>query len=195
MTELSYEGSQHDILADFYNNNAVQQIDRNNKIFKESIAANLKEANLLAKDLETQLDRLKMEHKRYQKCYFEWQEARVKYLKMETNQNIPRNEIAKQKNASENLDVCCENLKSVYASQLMSTNKYQQEYYHRLLPEVLNALQNIEIERVEGFKDALSTCLKEEKSITPILNKCRKDMEEALWQVNPSSDSYLWIDR
>ena len=58
---------------------------------------------------------------------------------------LSRNEIAKLKSLCESRQRQCDELKGIYASQLLKTNKVQSEYFHQQLPAVLDGLQSLEV--------------------------------------------------
>ena len=108
---------------------------------------------------------------------------------------MSRNEIAKLKHTYESLLAQCEDLKGSYASELLRTNRYQAQYYHKDLPAVINNLNNIEIDRIDFVKYALDQCVAAEKQVAHIIEKCREDMENAIQMIDPVADSELLIDR
>ncbi len=56
----------------------------------------------------------------------------------------------------------CDAAKGKYASQLVKTNDFQQQYYRELLPKVLEGLEDMERERLELFREALMRCVAKE---------------------------------
>jgi len=195
LQEIGFQAGQHEILAALFGNDIPKEIEKIQKIMNETLNENMLNSSKIASELENHLQKLEKVQKRYGKSYSEWEEAKNKYLKMDSNPNISRNEIAKQKLASETLNVEFEDIKGTYASQLLKTNKYQDDYYYRLAPCVLNDLQKIEIERIESIRNILFMCVKAEKQVAPIISRCRQDMEEALLNICPAADSEIFIDR
>jgi cysteinyl-tRNA synthetase len=120
---------------------------------------NLKDAKKLSEDLNTMYKDVEKTRNKYKKSFLDWEDAKDNFMKAEKDGILSRKEIAKLKSMSNSRNAQCEDYKGVYASQLVKTNKYQEKYYYKDLPGVINSLQNIEIDRIEYIKQALNQCV------------------------------------
>ncbi|QQP48973.1 Uncharacterized protein FKW44_009467 [Caligus rogercresseyi] len=86
----------------------------------------------------------------------------------------------KLKNVMNARSQTCDVHKGHYASSLLETNDFQRDYYTRLLPDVLDALQGLEREQISILVEALSSYASKEQDILPILGKCTSEILSAL---------------
>jgi hypothetical protein len=132
---------------------------------------------------------------KYKKSFLDWEDAKDNYMKAEKDGILSCKEIAKITSQSNSRHAQCEDYKGAYASQLVKTNKYQEKYYYKDLPGVINSLQNIEIDRIEYVKHVMKKCVTAEKQIAPTIDKCREDMENLIQTIDPVADSFFSITR
>ena len=88
-----------------------------------------------------------------------------------------------------------DDMKAQYAHQLIETNKSQNEYYYKLLPNVLNMLQSLDVGNCEFFKNTITKCIKKEIDVTPIVTKCLEEMDNLIRKVNAWQDSEKVINQ
>ena len=192
---MGFQAGQLEILSETFSKSIPSEIQKKVREINESTKTNLKEANKISEELEIQDQHLEKTKKKYHKSFTDWKSAKANYLKAEEDGMISRKEIAKLKSMVGFLNVECEDYRGVYASQLMKTNKFQAEYYHKKLPAVLNNLQNIEIGRIDYLKHVMDRCVDAEKHSANIIDKCREDMDTSIEKIDPVADSDLLIDR
>jgi len=192
---MGFQAGQHEILSETFSKIIPIEIQKKVRDISENTKTNLKEANKISEDLESRNQHLEKTKKKYHKSFTDWKSAKANYLKAEEDGMISRKDIAKLKSMVGFLNVECEDYRGVYASQLMKTNKFQSEYYHKKLPAVLNNLQNIEIGRIDYLKHVMDRCVDAEKHSANIIDKCREDMDTSIEKIDPVADSDLLIDR
>ena len=195
LQELGFQAGQHEILAEMLTVKLHHEVQKKVKEIAKLTKNNLKEAKKLSEDLNSMYKDLEKTKNKYKKSFLDWEEAKESYTKAESEGILSRKEIAKLKSFSNSRSAQHEDYKGVYASQLVKTNKYQEKYYYKDLPGVINNLQNIEIDRIEYFKHALNQCVAAEKQVAPIKDKCREDMENLIQTIDPVADSLNLIPR
>ena len=172
-----------------------QEVQNKTKEITKLTKKNLRDAKKLSEDLNSMLKDLDKTKNKYNKSFLDWEDAKENFRKAEKDGILSRKEIAKLKSLSTSRSAQCEDYKGVYASQLVKTNKYQEKYHYKDLPGFIDSLQNIEIDRVEYFKDALNQCVAAEKQVAPLIEKCREDMENLIQTIDPLADSCKIITR
>lgn len=193
LQELGFQAGQHEILSDMLSVKLQQEVQKKTKEIAKLTKNNLKEAKKLSEDLNSMYKDLEKTKNKYKKSFLDWEEAKDNFTKADSEGILSRKEIAKLKSFSESRNAQHEDYKGVYASQLVKTNKYQEKYYYKDLPAVINSLQTIEIGRVEYFKDALAQCVAAEKQVAPIIERCREDMGNLIKTIDPVADSLTLI--
>jgi len=193
LQEIGFQAGQHEILAETFSQKLHLELQRKSKEISKMTKKNLKDAKNLSDDLDNIYKDLEKTKNKYKKSFIDWEDAKENYIKAEKDGILSRKEIAKLRSLSNSREAQFDDYKSVYASQLMKTNKYQDQYYNKHLPTVLDGLQNIEMDRIECFKDALNQCLDAERKVAPILDKCREDMGSLVQSIDPTEDTHLLI--
>jgi hypothetical protein len=108
---------------------------------------------------------------------------------------VSRNEEEKLRSLARGKQVQAEEYKARYAQQVVRANQRRETFYTSTLPAVLDSLHAINIERATSWQQTLLEALAAERSVVPILAKCREDMETALVAVSPEADCQLWVER
>ena len=195
LQELGFQAGQHEILSEMLSVKLQHEVQKKTKEIAKLTKNNLKEAKKLSEDLNSMYKDLDKTKNKYKKSFLDWEEAKDNYTKADNEGILSRKEIAKLKSFSDSRNAQHEDYKGVYASQLVKTNKYQEKYYYKDLPAVINSLQTIEVGRVEYFKDALNQCVAAERQVAPIIERCRDDMGNLIETIDPLADSLALIPR
>ncbi|VDP37858.1 unnamed protein product [Soboliphyme baturini] len=85
--------------------------------------------------------------------------------------------------------------KSSYAKQVQEANDYQHKYLTDLLPEVLEALCELDSSRVMHVQRLLKKCIEIERSVLPVMEKCLDDMMNETDRINPAEDCEAVVER
>ena len=195
LQELGFQAGQHEVLSEMLTIQLQQEVQMKAKEIAKFTKKNLKDAKIISEDLNSMYKDVEKTKNKYKKSFLDWEDAKDNYMKAEKDGILSRKEIAKLKSLSNSRNAQSEDYKGVYASQLVKTNKYQERYYYKDLPGVINILQNIEIDRIDYFKHALNQCVAAEKQVAPIIDKCREDMENLIQTIDPVADSCIIIPR
>ena len=195
LQELGFQAGQHEVMSEMLSIQLQQEVQKKAKEIAKFTKSNLKDAKKLSDDLNLMYKDLEKTKNKYKKSFLDWEDSNNTYMKANNDGILSRKEILKLKSHSDSRNAQHEDYKGVYASQLVKTNKYQDKYYYKDLPGVINSLQNIEIDRIEFFKHALNQCVAAEKQVAPIIYKCSEDMENLIKTIDPVADSCNLITR
>jgi len=88
-----------------------------------------------------------------------------------------------------------EEYKATYAQQLVRGNAAQQDHYQRSLPAVLETLQALSVQRGEAVKEVLRACVKAERDVAPIIQRCQEEMSQQVEAIQPADDTRLVIQK
>ena len=195
LEELGYQAGQHEILGEVFMVKIPEEIQEKTKAIAEITKKNMKDAKKLSEELDIMYKGVDKTKQKYQRSFLDWEDAKEEYLRASKDGLLSRKEISKLKSVSDSRQAQQEDCKGIYASQLMKTNSAQDQYYYKDLPVILNTLEKTEIDRINYVKVVLGQCLVAEKQAGGIIEKCRKDMETAINNIEPTHDSELVVER
>merc|ERR1711997_339718 len=153
------------------------------------------EAKKLGEELDKSSRALDRSKQKYRTAYITWEIANNSYAEAERNGNVTPIEVSKLRSVAGSKQHISDDCKGQYAQQLLKTNQFQEQYYFSHLPAVLNNLQNLDHTRISYIKEVLSNCLREERSIVPIVSKCYEGMDTAITGIDPSINSVMVVDK
>ena len=193
LEEVGYQAGQHEILSDVYGKESCQAIEKHVK----SVRTQTKKIKKEAEDFE---ERMKLSYKQLEKRKINYVEAHADLEATKTasendEKNISRLELDKKISVTNKKTRVLDDAKAQYAHQLIKTNNAQKDYYDTQLPSVLNNLQDVYIDNVNMFKNVVGVCIKQEQSVSPIINKCHLEMVNILDKVDGDTDTNIVINR
>jgi len=194
LEELGYQAGQHEILGEVFMVKIPEEIQEKTKAIAEITKKNMKDAKKLSEELDIMYKGVDKTKQKYQRSFLDWEDAKEEYLRASKDGLLSRKEISKLKSVSDSRQAQQEDYKGIYASQLMKTNSAQDQYYYKDLPVILNTLEKTEIDRINYVKVVLGQCVVAEKQAGGIIEKCRKDMETAINNIEPTHDSELVVE-
>ena len=195
LEELGYQAGQHEILGEVFMVKIPEEIQEKTKAIAEITKKNMKDAKKLSEELDIMYKGVDKTKQKYQRSFLDWEDAKEEYMRASKDGLLSRKEISKLKSVSDSRQAQQEDYKGIYASQLMKTNSAQDQYYYKDLPVILNTLEKTEIDRINYVKVVLGKCVVAEKQAGGIIEKCRKDMETAINNIEPTHDSELVVER
>ena len=154
-----------------------------------------KEADVIEKNLNQSYKLLDNKKQKYLKAHQELEVTINNFKKTEFDGTISRQDVDKMRAVSNKKTRESDDSKAQYAHQLIETNKIQYEYYYKLLPNLLNNLQSLDVGNCEFFKNTINKCIEKEKDVNPIVTKCLEEMDKLIGEINAEQDSELVIDR
>ena len=172
-----------------------EEIQEKTKAIAEITKKNMKDAKKLSEELDIMYKGVGKTKQKYQRSFLDWEDAKEEYLRASKDGLLSRKEISKLKSVNDSRQAQQEDCKGIYASQLMKTNSAQDQYYYKDLPVILNTLEKTEIDRINYVKVVLGQWVVAEKQAGGIIEKCRKDMETAINNIEPTHDSELVVER
>jgi len=195
LKETVYQANQHESLADVFAKEIYNSIKKKCKEFtetaKEYAEEKKKHDNEKAKS-DMQLERVKV---KYQRSFFDLEQAQMDYNKADASNDVSRNQIQKLAKTTDSRKMYCDKMKGDYAHELMRANETQRQYYYQYLPAVFNNLQALQISRGTFVKDTFTRSVAAEQEAVPIVVKCLEEMDRFVKEIDPSEDTHLVIQR
>jgi len=182
------------MLEEILSEKLVAEIQQKTKEIHKLTKKNLKDYKKIAECLDTfykDLDKAKL---KYQRSFIDWEDAKEDHLKAEKEGVLSRKDVCKLKATSDSCSNQLEHYKGLYASQLIKTNEAHNSYYHTMLPELLNNLEQIEWDQIDFQKDILKRAIDAEEDASKIKGKCRIDMIKAVDEIIPQRDCLIFTD-
>jgi len=195
LQELGYQAGQHELLADTYGKECSRAIEERLKDVKNEMKKLKKEADVIEKNLNQSYKLLDNKKQNYLKAHQELEVTINNFKKTEFDGTISRQDVDKMRAMSNKKTRESDDSKAQYAHQLIETNKIQYKYYYKLLPNLLNNLQSLDVGNCEFFKKTFNKCIEKEKDVNPIVTKCLEEMDNLIRDINADQDSELVIDR
>uniref|UniRef100_A0A0K0FY70 Formin-binding protein 1-like n=1 Tax=Strongyloides venezuelensis TaxID=75913 RepID=A0A0K0FY70_STRVS len=195
MTEINSLAAQHEIIAEKMKKdifNSIQVKCQNFRQMRKNFMGDLQKGKV---DLQAEFDCLSKQLKHYTKAFKEAENAYLKFDKAEKNMDISRADLAKAKNNAEVKHQYCREAQGNYLKQLEKYNKVDEEFYTNKLPEMLNNIKKMDIERIIEAKNAINTSVKAEMDVINVIQRCYNDMNEAATSVNPEKDTDTVVEQ
>lgn len=193
--ELWDLAGQHETIADRISEDIVKALHALNVESKHNRKKSIQEGGKLQSQLQIQIEKLDKAKKRYEKAFSDAEKSSETYKKNEQDMNLAKIEIDKSRLVMEGKQQCSEECKKDYAYEVEVTNKYQQEHYNKLMPEVFMQLQVQEETRVSKVKDSIGSMASIETDVVPIVNRCIEGLHAAADLIDPKGDLQLAIDK
>jgi len=195
LQETKYQANQHESLADLLVKSLTTKIQKKVKEFSEVTRKSIKEAKRISEEKEKSDRGIEKSKIKYQRSFFDWEQAEMDYTKADSSNEVSRNQIDKLKKTSTARQRMCEQYRGDYARELIRANEHQRAFYYTNLPTVLNNLQNLEVSRTNFLKEVLLEGVQAEKEISPIIVKCLEEIERCIESIDATADTQLVIDR
>uniref|UniRef100_A0A183BYV8 SH3 domain-containing protein n=1 Tax=Globodera pallida TaxID=36090 RepID=A0A183BYV8_GLOPA len=129
------------------------------------------------------------------KAHLDAQGAHVKCAKADKNLHLSRIELERAKTNVNTKNAICEQSKQNYAAQLGATNQAKFDHYNVILPQLLEDMRQLDVERIEFSKKAMLDCVASETSVLNIIQRCYSDMNTAIGTINPNRDTLAVVEQ
>uniref|UniRef100_A0A913HE17 SH3 domain-containing protein n=1 Tax=Strongyloides stercoralis TaxID=6248 RepID=A0A913HE17_STRER len=189
MTEINSLAAQHEIIAEKMKKDISSSILMKCQNFRQMRKNFMGDLQKAQNDLQVEFDNLARQLKYYTKAFKDAENAYLKFDKAEKNMDISRADLAKAKNNAEIKHQNCRETQGNYLKQLEKSNKIHEEFFTIKLPELLNNVKKVDIERIFEVKNAIYTSVKAETDVTSVLQRCYNDMNEAATSIDPEKDT------
>ncbi|KAI1709241.1 fes/CIP4, and EFC/F-BAR homology domain-containing protein [Ditylenchus destructor] len=187
--ELDSLAAQHETIGEKMKREIVPSVGDKCLGLRSGRKKQLQNLHMLNSSFRDQVDHMAKLEKNYNKSFKEAQQAQVKYEKADKNRELSRLDVDKAKNNAIEKNQLCEQAKQSYAHGLESANHAQHEYYNLKLPNLLEEMRRLDVDRIESTKSAMMDTVSAERSVTKIVERCYNDMETAISAVNPENDT------
>lgn len=107
--------------------------------------------------------------------------------------DLSRIDLEKAKNNVLIKNQASEQAKQTYANGLEIANHAQHEFYNVKLPNLLEDMRKLDMERIEFTRTAMSDSVNTEKGVFNIVQRCYADMETAISAINPERDTLVVV--
>ena len=195
LQEVTDLANQHEVIAENISSNIVRDILFQLKELKNERKEHLTKGHQLQQQYTLALNLLDKSKKSYEKAFKESERALEAYHKADADLNLSRAEVEKAKNHSITKGQICEDAKTEYANQLQKTNDLQRRHFTESMPEVFNALQQMEERRIACIQSYMKQSAQIQKAVFPIIDRCLEGIIQASEKINAAEDSALVIER
>ncbi|KAI1709520.1 fes/CIP4, and EFC/F-BAR homology domain-containing protein [Ditylenchus destructor] len=187
--ELDSLAAQHETIGEKMKREIVPSVGEKCQGLRSGRKKQLQNLHMLNSSFRDQVDHMAKLEKNYSKSFKDAQQAQVKYEKADKNRELSRLDVDKAKNNAIEKNQLCEQAKQSYAHGLESANHAQHEYYNLKLPNLLEEMRRLDVDRIESTKSAMMDTVSAERSVSKIVERCYNDMETAISAVNPENDT------
>jgi len=195
LCEVGYQAGQHELLSESLGKTVASEIKSKVKEVTKGTEQCKKEVKTLTGSLDKSLRSLEKARNQYAKCHTEWGQLREEVKRAEGDPTMARQDVEKVKGLAVAKQRQLEEYKATYAQQLVRGNAAQQDHYQRSLPAVLETLQALSVQRGEAVKEVLRACVKAERDVAPIIQRCQEEMSQQVEAIQPDEDTRLVIQK
>lgn len=107
----------------------------------------------------------------FRKAFREAEIAYVKHDKAEKNMELSRLDLERAKNNVHQKNQHCEQAKQSYAHSLEMANHAQHDHYNAKLPNLLEDMRKLDVDRIDSTKQAMLDSVHAETSVLNILQR------------------------
>lgn len=195
ISEITDMAGQHEWIAENLTNSTMKSLHLLIQQIKNDKRKYLQENSKQNSNMQTQWQQLDKFKKQYEKAFRESEKARELFNKADADINLSRAEVEKARSFMTQKQQACDNAKSEYGAELQKTNDYQREHFGKLIPEIIQRLQDLEESRINSMTSLYKECADTERKVMPIVSKCIDGMEKASSLVSSSTDIKVVIDK
>eukprot|EP01137_Pigoraptor_chileana_P019250 Opistho-2@80013 len=176
---------------------AAQLVESFKTLIKDKTADRKKilaEGAKLQANLKRQMEDLEKVKQKYEKCCKEAEVAHQTFAKADKELNIKKSDVDKLKNAAQQKKQLAEEANNDYILCVEKTNSIRQSYYNTELPQVLNALQQMDEDRTSQISQLFVSYSEIERGTLSIITSCLNNIREGAEKIDPHGDSALFIE-
>ncbi|KAI6231806.1 hypothetical protein M3Y95_00420200 [Aphelenchoides besseyi] len=117
------------------------------------------------------------------------------FKKADENMEMSRADVEKaRQNLHQKLNIC-EHNKQCYADSLETANKAQRAHYQEKIPFLLEEMRKLDVDRITETKTAMNQCVDIETGVLNIIQRCYKDMRDAVVSIDPPKDTHIVVEQ
>ncbi|XP_066588213.1 formin-binding protein 1-like isoform X1 [Prorops nasuta] len=195
LNEVNDQAGQREVIAENLQANVLRELNLLVKDFKEDRKKYLQEGARLMASLAGQIGNLERARKAYEKAFRDAERAVENYQRADSDLNLSRAELEKQRMNMTMKTQQSEEAKTEYANQLQKTNEMQTLHYHTAMPEVFQHLQELDEKRIKNMRNYMVKSVEIERAVAPIIAQCLDGIEKAANEINEKEDTMLVIER
>lgn len=105
------------------------------------------------------------------KAFHEAEIAYLKHDKADKNMDLSRSEVERAKNNVHQKNQICEQAKQGYGHALEMANRTKNEHYQIKMPNLLEDMRRLDIDRIESTKSAMMASIQAETSVANIVKR------------------------
>ena len=195
LKELGCQAGQHEVIAENLSTAVVKELASLVKQLKEDRRKQIIERARIREQLQSSFSTLNKTKDKYEKAFGTSERALDLYRKADSDLNLSRAEVEKQRLNSTIKSQQYDDSKTEYASQLQKTNQAQTKYYTEELPSVFQNFQDLEEKRIKCIKNFIVKSVEVEREVRPIISQCLDDMEKSSESINEKEDSRLVVEK
>ncbi|KAI3414126.1 hypothetical protein GPALN_011587 [Globodera pallida] len=193
--EIESLASQHEVIGERLRNDLCPQLVEKCRQLRAMRKKQYQDFEMMEKHLQARVDELAKQKKNYEKAHLDAQGAHVKCAKADKNLHLSRIELERAKTNVNTKNAICEQSKQNYAAQLGATNQAKFDHYNVILPQLLEDMRQLDVERIEFSKKAMLDCVASETSVLNIIQRCYSDMNTAIGTINPNRDTLAVVEQ
>uniref|UniRef100_A0A0N4ZJB8 SH3 domain-containing protein n=1 Tax=Parastrongyloides trichosuri TaxID=131310 RepID=A0A0N4ZJB8_PARTI len=189
INEINSLAAQHEMIAEKMKKDISNDISTKCHNFRQIRKGFMCDLTKAQTDLQSEFDHLAKQLKYYTKAFKDAEGAYLKFDKAEKNMDLSRAELAKAKSNAETKHQYCREAYGNYIKQLEKGNKLHEDFYTIKLPELLNNIKKMDIDRIIETKNAIHSSVRAETDVINVIQRCYNDMNQAATSIDPDKDT------
>ncbi|CAI4226275.1 unnamed protein product [Auanema sp. JU1783] len=195
LKEIESLAGQHEIVAEKLRDSVLPFVSGKANQHKANRKACLTDLQTIHNNLNNAVDMMFKSQRSYGKSFKEAEAAYAKYCKAEKNMEISRLDLEKAKSNAHMRNQMSEDAKQNYAHAMQNANNALQNHYNQFLPDTLDRLKTVDMERIQDTKSALQQCISAEADVMSIISRCHEDMRKSVDQIDRDKDTATVIEQ
>ncbi|KAI6172955.1 hypothetical protein M3Y98_01030300 [Aphelenchoides besseyi] len=195
LREIESLAAQHETISEKLKKEICPNVIQKCHEFRGSRKQHLQGLQALNNALTAQIENMHKNQKGYLKAFKDAENAHVKFKKADENMEMSRADVEKaRQNLHQKLNIC-EHNKQCYADSLETANKAQRAHYQEKIPFLLEEMRKLDVDRITETKTAMNQCVDIETGVLNIIQRCYKDMRDAVVSIDPPKDTHIVVEQ
>uniref|UniRef100_A0A1I7S9V6 F-BAR domain-containing protein n=1 Tax=Bursaphelenchus xylophilus TaxID=6326 RepID=A0A1I7S9V6_BURXY len=194
LRELGSLAAQHETISEKLRNQICPAVATKCNELRAGRKRHLQELQNLNNQLTAQVDHMNKMKKGYLKAFKEAETAYIKHDKADKNMEISRAELERTKANLAQKNHACHDARCRYYEILQQTNLAQKAHYEQQIPQLLERMRQLDMDRIAATKNAMSQTVDVETGVLKVVQRCYDDMRGAIAVIDPEKDTHVVVE-
>ncbi|CAD5229937.1 unnamed protein product [Bursaphelenchus okinawaensis] len=194
LKELGSLAAQHETISEKLKNQICPVVATKCNELRMGRKRHLQELQNLNNQLTAQVDHMNKMKKNYLKAFKEAETAYIKHDKADKNMEISRAELERTKANLAQKTHASNDARCRYYEILQQTNAAQKGHYEHQIPQLLERMRQLDMDRINATKSAMVQTVDVETGVLKVVQRCYDDMRSAISVIDPEKDTHVVVE-